>query len=217
MKYDRRILEVTLEKVKIGVTSRRYTKGSTGQHLVAATMVYPRPMIAERTSLKTVSLPDGSADLREDGWAQKVLFKEVVQGPFAIRVDVSEELSDSEIGRFVETLSETFARVAMREGAENAVGAWTAGLIKVPMDYLGKAMSAKNAPCSVGTGEIDVTIDSGWKEGSSGKIRVPLGLERDLYRLHRSRSGGEMTTKRKKLLSAGEENGWVELSLKTYD
>jgi hypothetical protein len=219
MKYDRRILEVRLERVELGVTSRRSAKAEAGQHLLSATLLYPRPMIAERTSLKTVAIDDGVADLKKAGLSKRILFKEVIQGPFSIRVDVSEELSDGELGKFLETATTTFTKVARSEATSMAVGAWTAGLIRVPIDHLSKALSAaaKSAPCSVGTGEADVTIDGRWKAGSSGKVRIPLGVEQDVYRLHRVRRGGEMTTRRKKLLSANDENGWVELSLQTYD
>jgi hypothetical protein len=164
MKYDRRILEVRLERVELGVTSRRSAKAKAGQHLLSATLLYPRPMIAERTSLKTVAIDDGVADLRKAGLSKRILFKEVIQGPFAIRIDVSEELSDGELGKFLETVTTTFTKVARSEATDMAVGAWTAGLIRVPIDHLSKALSSakKSAPCSVGTGEADVTIDGRW-------------------------------------------------------
>ena len=217
MKYKRRILEVTMEQINLRVAGN--SSARTTQHLVTGTLRYPRPAIAEKVLAKPVGLDNGAVDLSAAGWMQRILFKETVQGPFGIGIDITTQLSDSQAGKLITAVSSAFLSLAGGEAADIAGEPWAAGLVRTPFDYLRKALSSSRgaAPRLVGAGSIDLCADTRWQAGAVRKVNVPLTAVEDIYTVRRSRHRGTMQASRKKLLKTGEANGEIRLSVRTYD
>ncbi len=216
MKYKRRIIEATLDRVRVGIIGSRRS-GET-KHVLAARLMYPRPAITEKLTVRTVTLKDGAVDLKKSAWSEKILFKEIVQGPFAVGVEISEALSDTEIDRFVELVSSSVLKLAGSELADMAAGPWAAGLVKLPLQYIMKVMaSKKDKRGSLGAGSVDLCCNTAWKAGTKRKAKLPLVLDCDLWQTRSARRGGDRRTVRKKLATTGDDNGSVAMTFRAYD
>ncbi len=71
--YKRRILELSLQRVSLNATGAH--QGRLGKHPLVACLTWPRPSIAQRTSLLALDLKDRVVDLTDQGWTKQILFK----------------------------------------------------------------------------------------------------------------------------------------------
>jgi len=69
----------------------------TGESLLLAELVLPRPAIARRSALKPVRLTKGKRALSRAAFVDKALLKERVEGPFGLRVAVTRPLRQPEL------------------------------------------------------------------------------------------------------------------------
>lgn len=85
----RKILEILLDRVQIEETGGRASRDA--QHLLLVTLVWPRARVEECVAVKPISLDQKAADLRKSMWIERILFKELVQGPFGMHVGGHQE------------------------------------------------------------------------------------------------------------------------------
>ncbi len=81
------VLEILLDRVQIEETTSR-ARGDT-QHLLLVTLVWPRARVSKSVAVKPVLLNQKTADLRKSTWTERILFKELVEGPFGMHVGVT--------------------------------------------------------------------------------------------------------------------------------
>lgn len=217
MKVNRRILEVVLDGIAIRATGGSGTE-KAGKHVMSARLVWPRPSIAEKLTVKTMGFQDGSIDFKTAEWWNRILFKEVVQGPFSICIEMSERLSALTADGLAGELLKAFVKVAGDGAADVAGVPWMGTLLRGPLRFLeSQGTNAGTKLPVIGSGSIDLEVSPGWKAGEWKKFKIPLITERDICRVYRRRSGGEMGTRRQVLLRAGQENGAVHIALRAYD
>ncbi|TFH14645.1 MAG: hypothetical protein E4H02_09495 [Lentisphaerales bacterium] len=217
MKANRRIVEVVLDGIEIRAAGGTADE-KTGKHVVSARLVWPRPSIAEKLAVKTIGLRDGSISFKTAEWPDKILFKEVVQGPFSICIEISDRVAASTADGLAGELLKAFVKVAGDGASEVAGVPWMGSLLRGPLRFL-ESMGTKDGtglPVT-GSGSIDLEALPGWKAGGWRRFRIPLVTARDICRVQRRRSGGEMRTMRQVLLRAGEQNGVVKIALRPYD
>jgi hypothetical protein len=76
----------------------------TGECLVLAELILPRPGIARRAVLKPVRLSKGKRSLSRAAFVDKALLKERVDGPFGLRLAVTRPLRQAELAATLRTL-----------------------------------------------------------------------------------------------------------------
>jgi len=218
MKYDREIVEICLEevRVKIGGTRRRR---KAGPHLVLASLIWPRPMIAEKEAARTVRLENNRADLTDAEWAERILFKEVVQGPFGLKLGVTEPIPDDVLGRFLSGMGSLLFKLAGTEADDLTETSLGGGLVGLPFKYLSRVVggSGKNTARVIAAGSAALGPAEEWRDGEPRMIEIPLTAPDALYRTIRSRRHGETSTRRRKLIAAGAPNGTVVVSVRVYE
>lgn len=207
----REVLEVLLDGIELPVVGGRKTART--HHSLLASLVWPRPCIAERVAVKPVDLVGGQARLVESGWAQCVLFKEVVKGRFGLQVGVSQPLTDVQMDAWLSLIGATAVKAAGRLVAEamNGAAEQIAGL---PLQFLGKQISGlpgKNAGL-LGQGIVDLNSDD-LGDGAVRIITVPLVAAEAVQEVQRVRRQGRLMSKRRTVLKAGATNGSIRLSL----
>ena len=215
--FKRRILELSLEQVKIDVTGSRNTR--TRQHVVTAALTWPRPAIAERFSVKTLEFVHHVADLSQSDWTTKILFKEIVLGPFGLEVSVTEPLSVGQIDDFLKFMGSSILKLAGAEAGDLVTSPIGTGLIKLPFAFLSKMVSSSNKkPVKViGAGHVDLSADDNWKTGRLVRLDIPLITPETIYGTVRNRKHGELSTRRCTLLKAGRQNGVAVVTARLYD
>ena len=65
------------------------------RHIIEAELLYPRTGVALKTSTMTQRLSSGALDVRGLPWYRRILFKENVEGRFAIKFRISRSLGQA--------------------------------------------------------------------------------------------------------------------------
>ncbi len=211
-----KVLELSLERVRID-KCRTERKGKT-KRLVIATLVWPRPRIADRVSVKTLDFQNNAADLTKSTWTEKVLFKKTVHGPFGVQVGVTDHVTESQAAKFLEFLGSSLFKLAGSEAKKIMATSLEGGLIKLPFEYLGKLItdSGSKDPKIPNSGIVDLDPAKTWGKKKSARIEVPLKALLPIYRMVRSKRGKGNRTKRQLIVKAGQVNGSVVVSGKLY-
>ena len=178
----RRVIEIAIAGINLLATG---SEADETRHLVAASLVWPRPGIAERVALKPVTLTRGAYSYNDASWVQRILFKESVLGPLGIEITVSRALDPDGLRRAVAEFAESFAK----EGAahmDSMFGGTVGGLVKLPLSFLAGRLdeAPDREPPLVAAGEADMPADA----LSPGTVlSVPLIAPVTVYRARRRR------------------------------
>ncbi len=204
-------LEITLKKARVELPSRG--AGKAVSRLVIVSSVWPRPLVEGRTIGRAVEFTDGEADLAKAAWADRIVMKELVSGPFALRVSVTERAAEPLSSDFLRFLGQALMKAAGAE-VEKAAGSKVGGdLAGLPFLYLadvtGKAKS--KAPETLASGVVDLHADRTWKSKKTVTMKVPLTAVKDIYELPAGR-GKARAKKRRLVHRKGAACGCVTLT-----
>jgi len=212
-----RTLEMMLDRVEVKETGARR---KDGQHMVIATLVWPRPLIAERVSAKMLGFEGNVVDLKKSDWITRIVFKERVDGPFGIELGVTERMSDSEIADFFKFLGSSLMKLMGNEAEDMMVSSLAGGLVKIPFQFLSKFITdlGDKGPKIIAGGSICLHAEETWKKKNTETktFKVPLTAPETIYKVTRTRRQGRLQTRKRKLLDAGSENGVLEFTGKVY-
>jgi hypothetical protein len=209
-----KVLEMSLEKVTID-NDKTKRKGHT-RRLVIATLIWPRPLINDSVSVKTVDFQNNAADLSEMSWTEKILFKERVSGPFGLKIDVSDHLTESQAAEFIPFLGSSIFKHAGTEAKKMMETTFEGNLIKLPFEYITKMItdSAGKAPKTPNSGMVDLDPSKTWSKKRTVRIDIPLKAHTPIYKTTRNKRG--KGSNRKLLVKAGDINGTVTVTAKLY-
>ena len=209
-----RAFEVLLDRVEVKETGDR----KAGQHLVMASLVWPRPRIAERVAVKTVDIEKGFVDLKKARWTERIVFKELIDGPFGIEFGVTERVTDSQFAEFLRFMSSSVLKVAGGEAEDMMTNAVLGGVVKVPFQFLAKMISdsGKDGPKVIASGSLDLHSEETWKKNEWKQFKIPLTAPETIYKVTRRRREGRLQTRRRKLIEGGTDNGVIVFTGKVY-
>ena len=140
--------------------------------LVTVDMFCPRAAIARKTAAKEVKFQKAKADLKGQGWTERVMFREDVDGHFGFAVQLSEVLDDEWFEKFLRAT----AKIALKEFRDLAK-TYTVGISDIasaPIDALAQLEGTYPGPKTVAQGVLDVTEDMLPEAGKSVTVEVPL-------------------------------------------
>ena len=211
----RRILELLLDNIH--VPKRGRAGAGDSRHVLRVSLIWPRMAIAHKTAVSAVTLRDGVHRPPAASWTQRALFKEAVEGPFGIRVEVSEAMTDTQWAEAVARLGSAVWTMAGGQLGDFAAGPLAALLWKAPFDALARTSTAaaKNEPPVVAAGTLDVRCDD-WTALQEERLSLALAAPDDVTRVRRRRVGGKYQARRTTLIQRGEPNGEAELIARVY-
>lgn len=140
--------------------------------LITVDLVCPRASIAKKTAAKEVKFQKAKADLKGQGWTERVMHREDVDGHFGLAVQVSEVLDDEWFEKFLRAT----AKVALKE-FRNVVQQYTvciSDIASAPIDALSQLEGTYPGPRNVAQGVLDVTEEMLPEAGRSVMVEVPL-------------------------------------------
>ena len=140
--------------------------------LVTVDMVCPRSSIAKKTAAKEVKFQKAKADLKGQGWTERVMFREEVDGHFGFAVQLSEVLDDEWFEKFLRAT----VKIALKEFRDLAK-TYTVGISDIasaPIDALAQLEGTYPGPKTVAQGVLDVTDDMMPEVGQRVFVEVPL-------------------------------------------
>ena len=133
-------------------------------------LIWPRAGIAKRSAARAFTFRKGKAEFADEPWAQRVLFREEVEGHTAFAVSITEPVSIQKVRRFLR-LS---AKYALKQGADFVEKAMLGfgDLASAPVDALAAMVGEKDAPKIIAQGVLDLARLPG--EGEEVLVTVPL-------------------------------------------
>ena len=140
--------------------------------LLTVDLVCPRASIAKKTAAKEVKFQKAKADLKGQGWTERVMFREDVDGHFGLAVQISEVLDDEWFEKFLRAT----AKIALKEFRDLAK-TYTAGISDIasaPIDALAQIEGTYPGPKTVAQGVLDVTEGLLPEAGKAVTVEVPL-------------------------------------------
>lgn len=208
-KYSRNVVEMSLKAFSgPGPWGRG---GKSSEHVVTATLVWPRPLVASRVAVQTQTFTRDGCQVGDMDWSERILFKETVEGPFGVIVQVSESLSSRQLASIAGALGTIFFKAAASEAARVAVGPGLRALAKFPFDYLADELSTLGqTPAVIAAGRTTLL------PGAAGIVEIPLVVPDDIVKRRRITRGGRRQTSREILHKQGDSAGNAILSLDYY-
>ncbi|NMA42821.1 MAG: hypothetical protein GX946_05505 [Oligosphaeraceae bacterium] len=195
-----KILEISILELQVD----SYRGKAESNHVMSATLLYPRPAIAMKKCEKQVNLQDGVFDWRQESWCKRIMFKEVCDFRFGLEISLSEAMSKSEMAEFARFM----AGRAMRLGANELDDIIPAGdLVVLPLHYYSQNLLKNKAMDIIILGDLDLEIAQ-FEGHESLQLEIPLYSERKLVK--RQRVGGRKGPVRyssKTLLEKGARDG----------
>ena len=140
--------------------------------LVTVDMICPRASIAKKTAAKEVKFQKAKADLKGQGWTERIFHREDVDGHFGLAVQLSEVLDDEWFEKFLRAT----AKIALKEFRDLAK-TYTVGISDIasaPIDALAQLEGTYPGPKTVAQGVLDVTEEMLPESGKSVTVEVPL-------------------------------------------
>jgi len=208
-----KIVEILLDRVQlreIGGAERQES-----QHLLLVTLVWPRARIEEAAAVKPITLTKKTADVRKASWTERIIFKQLVEGPFGIHVAVTKRVSGKQAPEFLKFLAAQIFGIAGKEIEDLAVQPVAGALARIPFRYLSKSIPAgkKAAPKIIAEGSLDLNTEK-LKKRKRSPIHVPIEVAETIYRPPQrdSTKGRKPSSRRRVLVKKGEENGSVDLT-----
>jgi len=158
-------LEITLAAIEIPSLKRR----SSSEHIVKATLLWPRVSIAAKTRETTLPFAKGILDIPSLNWCQKMLFKETVEGHFGLSLEISVPMTQVALRNFARFM----LGQSLKLGANLADDAFPGGDYAVlPARYASNSLLEKAEPKLLVRGFWDLDVSSLSEEETI--VRVPL-------------------------------------------
>jgi hypothetical protein len=210
MALTKRALEITIQAIHVPVTGAGLL--DTTSHLLSAELIWPRVGIPQKAASQPCQLAKGEADFEKIHWGNRILFKEQVEGKFALRIALTEVLDDEEFEKFLRS----FSGAALGFGADVLAPLYPpfGKLAAAPIDYLAKDIEKYPGPTRLVEGLAE--LDAGdFAENSEQTLTIRFATARSILQAVTRRVAGRTRHEKKTLLPKGEPNGDVTLLIRT--
>ena len=140
--------------------------------LVTVDLICPRSSVAKKSAAKEVKFRKAKADVKGQGWTERVMYREDVEGHFGFAVKLSEVLDDEWFEKFLRAT----AKIALKE-FRDVLQKYTVGISDIasaPIDALAQIEGTYPGPKTVAQGVLDVTEDMLPEPGQVAFVEIPL-------------------------------------------
>ncbi len=214
--YKRQIMELHLEKIELAIDGYEFKQ--VGRHILACDLLWPRPLISSRQTVKELELEQGGIVFKKLPWHKSVLFKEVVQGPFALSVNLSSPMTTVQMQKLMASVGSILSKSAAGEVDDVIESALLSSVVSQALKAAGKKVSGLVDEYGdwLLEGACDVVFSEGKKDAVTQKIKIPLRLAKDITKTTRRRQQGRSKVKRETVAEKGAPAGEVTLRASLY-
>jgi len=211
MAQVRRELEISLQSIRIPVTNAGLDSHTS--HLLNAELLWPRTGVAQKNAGQPCTLDEGNASFETVNWGRRILFKETVEGRFALGLTVTEALDDEAAEQFLRYWAGAFLSIGagMVESAAKPVGK----LVAAPLEYVAKNISKYPGPTTLVEGLAELDASDFPESGGERLLSVRMTAAQRLVRISRRTVNNHPRTTRKLLLERGAPNGEITLAIRS--
>lgn len=210
MALAKRTLEISVQEITVPVTGAGLLDKTS--HLLSAELIWPRVGIAQKAAAQPCQLEKGHADFEKVNWGHRILFKENVEGKFALRIALTEVLDDEELEKFLRS----FSGAALAFGADMLAPLYPpfGKLLAAPIDYIAKDIEKYPGPTRLVEGLVELDA-SDFPENGEQPLTLRLLTAKALTQSLTRRVAGRTRHEKKTILSKGEPNGDITLLIRT--
>lgn len=207
---NRRNLEILLTDLAVPSLSGVRASG----HVVTVDLVWPRPLIALRTAVKTVRFARGQAVSSQWTWLDRVLFKETVEERFGLVIRVSESLTSIRLEGFARYLASSLLGLAA-DITEDVIPGYDGELAAMPLGYPESQLRKSKEPDLIATGGMDLDPEE-LGVGASVDLVIPLRSGRDVTRTTRRHVSRGAPSRREVVLAKDAPDGTATITLRAF-
>lgn len=179
MAVPKRDIEILLEKVEVTGVPRL---PAAARHLGACQLIWPRPTIARKAASLPLALSKGRWDGDGRPWGDRILFKEPVQGTFAIDFQVTEPVTEAAFKKWIRAGASSFLKLAGSAAEDAAALPGLGALSEIPFVLLSKAILGDDAPDVLYGGLIDISPSDLPSAGHAKTLEIPLVSRKTIRR-----------------------------------
>ncbi len=211
MAYPRRILEAYLSTWELEESGQL---GDAPLNLVGE-LIYPRPMIDRREHTLTVPHVLGEpVDWNDQPFHQRILFKEVVEGPFSLGFTLLRQSDEGALNRLVQSVLESSEGSGEPEIRSSAVLPPMAQVVTSAVDLGLESRLEKELGDVVASGYLELHSEDIRKdERLTTELIAPVSIENPRPDPQPERHTGY----REVLKQSGQPNGSLEIRLRVQD
>lgn len=210
MLLAKRTLEISVQEINVPVNGAGLMDKSS--HLLSAELIWPRVGIPQKAASQPCRLEKGYADFEKVNWGNRILFKENVEGKFALRISLTEVLDDEELEKFLRS----FSGAALAFGADMLAPLYPpfGKLVSAPIDYLAKDIEKYPGPTRLVEGLVELEATD-FLENAEQSLTIRLMTSQSITQSVTRRVAGRVRHEKKSILSKGEPNGDITLLIRT--
>jgi hypothetical protein len=210
MLLAKRTLEISVQEINVPVNGAGLLDKTS--HLLSAELIWPRVGIPQKASSQPCRLENGYADFEKVNWGNRILFKESVEGKFALRISLTEVLDDEELEKFLRS----FSGAALAFGADMLAPLYPpfGKLIAAPIDYIAKDIEKYPGPTRLVEGLVELEA-SDFLENAEQPLTICLVTSQSIVQSVTRRVAGRIRHEKKSILSKGKPNGNITLLIRS--
>lgn len=210
MALAKRTLEISVQEITVPVTGAGVLDKTS--HLLSAELIWPRVGIAQKAAAQPCQLEKGYSDFEKIHWGNRILFKENVEGKFALRIALTEVLDDEELEKFLRS----FSGAALAFGADMLAPLYPpfGKLLAAPIDYIAKDIEKYPGPTRLVEGVVELDA-ADFLENAEQPLTIGLVTAHAVTQSLTRRVAGRTRHVKKTILSKGDSNGDITLLIRT--
>ena len=160
--------EITLKSLSItGIPEKALL---ISRNLLTVEMIWPKAGTPRKSATRQITMKKGKVDFTTEPWANRVLFREDIDGHTAFTVSIAEPVTLQKLHRLLQLT----AKAAIKEGADMIDAALVSygDIAAAPVDALATMVAEKDAPKIIVQGVLDYDDLPG--AGEVKEVVIPL-------------------------------------------
>ena len=186
---------------------------SSSRHIMEAELLYPRVGVASKSSSMTQRLFSGMLEVRDLPWYRRILFKENVEGRFALKFRISRSLSQAAFDAAMRYIG-SIVFGAVETTVDKHYGGVIGDVASSPFGYAKKQLAKSVSTEYILEGGID--LEASQLEGTM-QIEVPLFATSDTFAPIAAHAKGTRPEPRKLLYKEGQLLGKASMTLNVIE
>lgn len=208
-KSERKDMDITLQKIDLSGLVEQSDEPTS--HLLGLDVIWPRMSIVRRSGVQGCKLVKGCGNFEKENWGRRILIREPVEGHFAVRVTLSEEVMDKDLEKFLRFFGSVFLGTAA--DAIDDVLPVAGKLAAIPFDYASKEVAKNTGPDIDAEGMAELLTSELPTSGHSSLLTVQMFSARKFIKTKRRKVGKQTKVDRKLIMDKGIPVGTVTLQI----
>ncbi len=200
-------IEITLQSLELLVTGPTPIPAESN-HSLTIELLWPRSGTQAKAYSRLIKLNDGKCAFTDADWYESILLKDAVAGRFALKVTVSQVLSDTAVDKLLRSMAKAAAS-SVADAVAASVDKPLGKTLAAPVDYIASVFAGEAVPPIA---ESIITLDPAFISAGGGVLTLPLTCPARVTKA--AAPVGKIRKPPKHVIGKGDPNGTAVLSIK---